>query len=129
MKSITQYGVKFIGYGAYVLANKKGVEIDCGHLDFVSGCASLKANGGWVIAPNRDELGPFVNSLPKIVGELEDLLKELPCRQAAPHVKGLCCDQTARTAFSEGSGFRLRHLPEPASTYQTVVSDNSSGSW
>ena len=103
MTSITQYGVKFVGYGAYVLANKKGVEIDCAHLDFIAGLATLKANDGWVIAPSREELGPFVNTLPKIVGELEDLLKELSMSSGSTACRGpYVATKPPEPPFSEG---------------------------
>jgi hypothetical protein len=77
MTSKAMYRVQFLGYSAKVLANIKGVEVDYATLDFVSGCTGIHADGGWVTAPSRIELGPFVDSLPKIVGELGELLKEL----------------------------------------------------
>jgi len=77
MTSKAMYGVQFVGYSAKVLANKKGVEVHYATLDFVSGCTAIHTDGGWVTAPSRIELGPFVDSLPKIVGELEELPKEL----------------------------------------------------
>jgi hypothetical protein len=74
MRSKPKYGVQFIGYSADIVARKKGGDVNYAKLDFVSRFASLNAGGGLVMA--RD-LGPFVNDLPKIVVELEELLKEL----------------------------------------------------
>jgi len=68
-----QYGVKFVGYSAYVIARGKyGREVEYATLDFFSGAASVHADGGWVLVPKRIDLEPFLKSLPKIANELRD---------------------------------------------------------
>jgi hypothetical protein len=76
---IAQYGVKFVGYSAYVMARKYGREIQYATLDFISDVASMHANGGWVMVDNRVDLGPFLRNLPNLASELEQLL----CRHVA----------------------------------------------
>jgi hypothetical protein len=70
----TRYGVKFVGYSAYVIARKYGREIDYAQLDFEAGVASIHADGGWVMVPKRTDLGPFLQTLPELANELRDLL-------------------------------------------------------
>jgi hypothetical protein len=74
-----QYGVKFVGYSAYVIARKYGREVQYAMLDFFSDAASMHADGGWVMADNRVYLGPFLRHLPNLASELEELL----CRHVA----------------------------------------------
>ena len=68
-----QYGVKFIGYSAFVVARGKyGREVDYAMLDFVTGSASMHADKGWVTVPKRIDLEPFLKSLPEFADELRD---------------------------------------------------------
>jgi hypothetical protein len=69
-----QYGVKFVGYSAAVIARKNGREVQYAGLDFFNDVASMHADGGWVMVRNRVDLGPFLRSLPNLAGELEELL-------------------------------------------------------
>jgi hypothetical protein len=41
-----RYGVKFVGYSADVIARKYGRDVEYAVLDFVSGAASMNADGG-----------------------------------------------------------------------------------
>jgi hypothetical protein len=59
-----QYGVRFIGYLAQVIARKYGREIDYAQVDFVTGSVSIHADGGWVTVQNRTDLEPFLKTLP-----------------------------------------------------------------
>jgi hypothetical protein len=73
MQREAQYGVKFVGYSAYVIARGKyGREVEYATLDFVSGAASMHADGGWVLVHKRIDLEPFLKSLPEIANELRD---------------------------------------------------------
>jgi len=73
MQREAQYGVKFVGYSAYVIARGKyGHEVEYATLDFVSGAASMHADGGWVLVPKRIDLEPFLKGLPEIANELRD---------------------------------------------------------
>jgi hypothetical protein len=75
MKSkLPKYGVRFIGYSARVVARRNGRDVDYAQLDLVSGVRSIHAYGGWIMA---HEIGLFVNNLPQIAAELEELLREL----------------------------------------------------
>jgi hypothetical protein len=78
MRSDLKYGVQFYGYVAVVVARKKGGDVECATIDFVTGVTTVYAdagpNGGFVTA--RD-LALFVQDLPKILPEVEELLKEL----------------------------------------------------
>jgi hypothetical protein len=71
-----QYGVKFVGYSADVIARKYGREVQYATLDFVSDAASMHADGGWVMVRNRVDLGPFLRNLPNLASELEQLLRQ-----------------------------------------------------
>lgn len=71
-----QYSVKFVGYGAYVIARKYGREVDYAMLDFVSGSTNISADGGFVIVSRRVDLGPFVKQLPDVGTELRHLLRQ-----------------------------------------------------
>jgi hypothetical protein len=89
-----QYGVKFVGYSAYVIARGKyGREIEYATLDFVSGAASMHADGGWVLVPKRIDLEPFLKSLPEIANELRDRC----------HRDGELSQQTAGLAETTGT--------------------------
>ena len=79
-----QYGVKFVGYSAEVI--KKGCEAAYARLDFITGHAFVHADRGWISA-KRADLGPFVQSLPKLITELQQRL----------------CQRSDETDFSRGS--------------------------
>jgi hypothetical protein len=72
MPRAPRYGVKFVGYLANVIARKYGRDVEYAGLDFVSGAASMHADGGWVIVPKRIDLKPFLESLPKLANELQE---------------------------------------------------------
>ena len=74
MPRAPRYGVKFVGYLADVIARKYGRDVEYAGLDFVSGAASMHADGGWVIVPKRIDLKPFLESLPKLANELQEAL-------------------------------------------------------
>jgi hypothetical protein len=74
MPRAPRYGVKFVGYLANVIARKYGRDVEYAGLDFVSGAASMHADGGWVIVPKRIDLKPFLESLPKLANELQEAL-------------------------------------------------------
>jgi hypothetical protein len=67
------YGVKFVGYSADVIARKDGREVDYARLDFASGAASMYADGGRVVASKRGDLEPFLKSLPNLVNAIQVL--------------------------------------------------------
>jgi hypothetical protein len=80
MSRKAEYGVQFVGYSARLIAREKyGREVQYAMLNFVSGLASMNADGGWVMVPKRVDLGPFLRSLPNLAGELRELL----CQHAA----------------------------------------------
>ena|SRR5260370_2798689 len=76
MPGKARYGVKFVGYSAFVIARKYGRKIDYAHLDFEAGGASIHGDGGLVIVPNRTDLGPFLKTLPELANELRELLHQ-----------------------------------------------------
>jgi hypothetical protein len=84
-----RYGVKFVGYSANVIARKNGRDVEYARLDFVSGAAFMRADGGWVTVPKRIDLKPFLESLPKP----RTSFKRLPCANAMAnhHSKPLAC--------------------------------------
>jgi hypothetical protein len=68
-----QYGVKFVGYSADVIARGKyGRVVHYAALDFVCGLVSMFADGGWVAAANRVDLESFLKELPKLANEIQD---------------------------------------------------------
>ena len=69
-----RYGVKFVGYSADVIARKYGRDVEYAMLDFVSGAAFMRADGGLVTVPKRIDLKPFLESLPKLANELQEAL-------------------------------------------------------
>jgi hypothetical protein len=46
VSKVSRFGVAFVGYTANIFGLKNGREIEYATLDFVSGCAILKADGG-----------------------------------------------------------------------------------
>ena len=56
-----------------LIARKNGCDVKYARLDFISGKASVLAEGGWVIVPKRTDLKPFLESLPKLANELQGL--------------------------------------------------------
>jgi hypothetical protein len=78
----TKYGVKFIGYSAFVGAHENGHEVDYAQLDFVTGAASVKTDCGWVIAPSRAELSSIVAALPTRKREIRELLRQRAAQTA-----------------------------------------------
>jgi hypothetical protein len=66
--------VKFVGYSANVIARKYGRDVEYAMLDFVSGAAFMRADGGLVTVPKRIDLKPFLESLPKLANELQEAL-------------------------------------------------------
>jgi hypothetical protein len=72
-----KYGVKFVGYSAYVV--RKGHEGEYAVLDFVTGRASVIADLylGWV-SSKRADLGAFVRNLPTLSTELQQRLRSDP---------------------------------------------------
>jgi hypothetical protein len=84
-----RYGVKFVGYSANVIARKNGRDVEYARLDFVSGAAFMRADGGWVTVPKPTDLKPFLESLPKP----RTSFKRLPCANAMAnhHSKPLAC--------------------------------------
>jgi hypothetical protein len=66
-KNELRFGIKFVGYAAYVIALKgpleRPEELDYAILDFVSGGALLHGDEGFVSVPKRSDLAPFVSSL------------------------------------------------------------------
>jgi hypothetical protein len=81
-----QYGVKFVGYAAYVVARGKyGRNVEYAMLDFVSGCVLMHADGGWVQVPKSADIEPFLKNLPKIENELQERCRcELSRRSPSP---------------------------------------------
>jgi hypothetical protein len=73
----TQYGVKFVGYSAWIIARKYGREVEYAQFDFVSGYAFLRSDCGSVKSELAD-LGPLVKSLPDLKSELQALLSQHP---------------------------------------------------
>jgi hypothetical protein len=69
-----RYGVKFVGYSADVIARKNGRDVEYAGLDFVSGAASMCADGGWVTVLKHIDLKPFLASLPKLANKLQEAL-------------------------------------------------------
>jgi hypothetical protein len=57
-----RYGVKFVGYSANVIARKNGRDVEYARLDFVSGAAFMRADGGWVTVPKPIDLKPFLKA-------------------------------------------------------------------
>jgi hypothetical protein len=41
-----RYRVNFVGYSAYAVARKHGRDVDYAMLDFISGAAFMRADGG-----------------------------------------------------------------------------------
>jgi hypothetical protein len=72
LMSQVEFGVKFVGYSALVIARKYGRETEYAQLDFVTGSAIVHAQRGSVGTCHRLGLGPLLKSLPKVVGELQD---------------------------------------------------------
>ena len=72
-----QYGVKFVGYSAWIIARKHGREVEYATLDLITGYASVNGNCGRVNS-QRADLGPLVRSLPDLKNELEVLLSQHP---------------------------------------------------
>jgi hypothetical protein len=70
-----KYGVKFVGYSAYVV--RKGHEGEYAALDFETGHASVIADLGWV-SSKRADLGAFVRKLPTLSAELQQRLQSDP---------------------------------------------------
>jgi hypothetical protein len=73
----TQYGVKFVGYSAVVMARKYGREVEYATLDFITGYASVLGDYSSVTS-KRADLGPLVRSLPDLKSELQALLSQHP---------------------------------------------------
>jgi len=71
---MAKYGVEFVGNSARVIARKYGRDVQYATLDFVTGGAFMRANGGWVTVPKRIDLKPFLESLPKLANELQEAL-------------------------------------------------------
>jgi hypothetical protein len=76
MPAKARFGVKFIGYTAYLGARKYHREIDYAELSFLTGTASILADGGWVKVRNRADLGPLMKILPDLANELRERLRE-----------------------------------------------------
>jgi hypothetical protein len=76
VSSEPRYAVKFVGYAAFVIARKRHREIDYAYMDFVTGMSSIRADGGWVTALNRIDLGAFVKTLPELANELRERLRQ-----------------------------------------------------
>jgi hypothetical protein len=72
-----KYGVKFVGYSAYVV--RKGHDGQYAVLDFVTDRASVIADLhlGWV-SSKRADLGAFVRNLPTLSTELQQRLRSDP---------------------------------------------------
>jgi hypothetical protein len=71
-----KFGVKFVGYSAYVIAVRNEREYDYAQLDFVTGGASVHADRGWATATSRVGLTSLVRSLPNHATELRDLVRQ-----------------------------------------------------
>jgi len=71
------YGVQFTGYLADVLAHHDGKNTKYATLDFVTGWATLFQQASWVSASSAAKLHQFMGSLPRIRGDLKQLLAEL----------------------------------------------------
>jgi hypothetical protein len=69
-----RYGVKFVGYSADMIARKYGRDVEYAMLDFVSGGALMRADGGWAAVPKWIDLGPFLKDLPKLANEIQEAL-------------------------------------------------------
>jgi hypothetical protein len=69
MSKSTSFNVLFIGYMAQI---QKEPQVVYASLDFVSGYATLQADGGVVNVPRIGDLKPFVSSLRRDIGELKE---------------------------------------------------------
>jgi len=74
-EKLPDYAVRFIGYGARIIARKGNAEY--AYLDFVSGAAAIFANEGRLLVPMRLALPSAVAELPLCVPELELLLESV----------------------------------------------------
>lgn len=70
-KKLPDFGVKFVGYSAYVVARKGNA--DCAMLDFFSGMIILDAAEGMVSVRNRSDLASAIADLPSCIDELRAL--------------------------------------------------------
>jgi hypothetical protein len=74
-EKLPDYGVRFIGYSARIIARKGNAEY--AYLDFVSGAAALFANEGHLFVPKRPALSSAVADLPLCIDELKSLVKSI----------------------------------------------------
>jgi hypothetical protein len=106
-----KYGVKFVGYGAYVIARKNRQEVQYAMLDFVTGGVILNADRGWVRASHRVDLEPFLKSLPDRASELHQILRQgavSPLVQALGEATGVATDMVTLD-FGENSVWLFRN--------------------
>jgi hypothetical protein len=68
---LPDFAVRFVGYGAYVVARKGNA--DCAMLDFVSGATILKADAGSMHVPKRSSLASAIADLPSCIEKLKAL--------------------------------------------------------
>jgi hypothetical protein len=66
-----RFHITFFGYVANVFALKGRKDVDYATLDFISGAATLRADGGYVKVTRRPDLSPFVAFLLQHVDALQ----------------------------------------------------------
>jgi hypothetical protein len=74
-QKLPDYGVRFIGYSAQIIARKGNAEF--AELDFVSGMTVLCANAGRLFVPKRTALSSAVADLPTSVDHLKSLAQSV----------------------------------------------------
>ena len=82
MSKSATFNVLFIGYMAKI---EKEPQIVCARLDFVSGYATLEADGGYINVPRIRDLKPFVASLHENIDELKRKSGEGCCAIEVSH--------------------------------------------
>jgi hypothetical protein len=109
MPRAPRYGVKFVGYSGDVIARKYGRDVEYAVLDFVSGAASMHADGGWVTVPKRIDLKPFLESLPKLTNELQEALLRQRNGESSQQATGVpergATDDMVSVSFGPNTGF------------------------
>lgn len=93
-EKLPDFAVRFIGYTAYIIARKGNA--DYANLDFVSGAATLFADEGWLLVPNRNTLASFVSGLPVCIGKLKELVKSVTSTSDGDYVEMRCGEAEIR---------------------------------
>jgi hypothetical protein len=74
-QKLPDYGVRFIGYSADIIARKGNA--DYASLDFVSGSTGLTADEGHLYVPKRAALSSAVADLPRCVDQLKSSVRSI----------------------------------------------------